>query len=59
MERFTSHLSDNKLKPEETKLTFGPLLTLEGEQFVGAKAAEANPMLTREYRAPFVVPQIS
>ena len=41
-----------------TKLTLGKLLTFDGasESFTGEGAAEANAMLTREYRAPYVVP---
>ena len=51
-------LRDNKVDPETTKITLGPKLTLAGkEEFSGARAAEANKFLTREYRAPYIVPR--
>jgi hypothetical protein len=55
-QRFTQHLDDNKLDPEKTMLSFGPNLALDvaNEKFVGNSQADA--MLTRDYRAPFVVP---
>lgn len=54
--RFTAHLDDNKLDPARTLLSFGPNLAIDtdNEKFVGN--AKADEMLTREYRAPFVVP---
>jgi predicted dehydrogenase len=54
--RFTEHLSDNKLDLATTKLSFGPTLKVDvdTESFVDNSAADA--MLTRDYRAPFVVP---
>jgi predicted dehydrogenase len=53
--RFMQHLADNKLDPS-TQISLGPSLALnpESETFVDNSAADA--MLTREYRAPFVVP---
>jgi hypothetical protein len=55
-ERFKQHLADNKLDAETTKLSFGPKLAVntETETFVDNSAADA--LLTRDYRAPFVVP---
>ncbi len=55
-ERFTQHLSDNKLDLATTKLSFGPKLAVDtaNEKFVDNSAADA--LLTRDYRAPFVVP---
>ena len=55
-DRFTEHLSDNKLDLAATKLSFGPTLevNVDTESFVDNSAADA--MLTRDYRAPFVVP---
>ncbi|MCA9115041.1 MAG: Gfo/Idh/MocA family oxidoreductase, partial [Planctomycetaceae bacterium] len=57
--RVKEHLQANGLKLDETKLQFGAHLTLDGQQevFTGEHAAEANPLLTRAYRAPFVVPE--
>ncbi len=57
MGRLTTHLEDNKVDLRKTKLTLGTPLRLnpETEQFTDNPAA--NKMLTREYRAPFVVPE--
>ncbi len=57
-ERFAQHLTDNKVDLGATKVTLGPDLKLDGkkEVFIGELADKANPMLTREYRAPYVVP---
>lgn len=57
LDRFQQHLRDNKVDPESTKITLGPKLMLKGEEFTGERSAEANKMLTREYRAPYVVPK--
>jgi hypothetical protein len=55
-QRFTEHLSDNNLDLTTTKLSYGPTLPIDtaNESFVNNSAADA--LLTREYRAPFVVP---
>jgi hypothetical protein len=57
-ERFKSHLVENKVDLDSTQLTLGLHLAVDGkgEKFQGEGADKANPMLTREYRAPFVVP---
>ncbi len=58
LDRFQRHLLDNKVSPDSTKITVGPKLTLAGtEEFSGPRAAEANKLLTREYRAPYIVPK--
>jgi predicted dehydrogenase len=46
------------LKLEETNYTLGRTLQIDprAEKFVGEGADAANPMLSRAYRAPFVVP---
>ena len=56
LERMTEHLKGNGLDIEKNKLNLGPFLSLSQtkEEFVGN--AEANKLLSREYRAPFVVP---
>jgi len=54
-ERMHRHLGENGVDLEKTPLTLGPLLRLDGERFTGN--AEANALLTREYRTPFVVPK--
>lgn len=57
-ERTANHLSDNGVDLRKTTIGFGATLALNGreEVFTGERAAEANAMLTRNYRAPFVVP---
>ena len=54
--RIESHVADNKLDPKTTKFKVGPMLTFDPqtEKFVNNSAADA--LLTRDYRAPFVVP---
>ncbi len=56
LERMTEHLKSNGLDLEKNKLNLGPFLSLSQtkEEFVGN--ADANMLLSREYRAPFVVP---
>ncbi len=56
-ERLTAHLAANKLDPATEQLTFGEHLKFDPttEKFIGN--AEADKLLTREYRAPFVVPE--
>jgi predicted dehydrogenase len=57
LERMAEHLKDNDLKPEELTYRVGPKLMFDAksESFVGS--AEANKLLTREYRKPFAVPE--
>ena len=57
LERLTEHLGANEVKLDVDKLTLGEFLTMnpETEKFVGNAAADK--LLTREYRAPFVVPE--
>lgn len=58
VDRFLQHLQDNQVDPGSTKITLGPKLTLAGtETFSGPRSEEANKHLTREYRAPYVVPK--
>ncbi len=58
LDRFQQHLRDNKVDPGTTKITVGPKLSVtKNEEFTGDRAAEANKMLTREYRAPYIVPK--
>lgn len=56
--RFSEHLMKNNIDLASTKASFGLDLTLDGKKeiFTGSHADAANPMLTREYRKPFVVP---
>ena len=57
-QRVVKHLEDNKVMLSNDQMQLGPHLTLDGkkEVFTGELASKANPMLTRPYRAPFVVP---
>jgi len=57
LDRVLQHLRDNNVDPQAAKVVLGPKLTLAGQEvFTGERADEANQYLTREYRAPFVVP---
>lgn len=55
-ERFEAHLKANQIALSDTKFHFGRKLAFEptSERFSDDK--QANAMLTREYRAPFIVP---
>jgi predicted dehydrogenase len=54
-DRFVSHLGENQVSPS-TEISCGAVLALDpkAEKFINN--ADADAMLTREYRAPFVVP---
>jgi predicted dehydrogenase len=55
-ERTASHLADNQLDLAKVRIGFGRKLAINGETFTGEFAEQANLMLTRNYRKPFVVP---
>ena len=59
--RMSEHLAVNGVDLNKTPLTYGlPLTVAPGtETFTGEFAAQANPLLTRKYRAPFVVPNLA
>ncbi|GAC1516749.1 MAG: Gfo/Idh/MocA family oxidoreductase [Gemmatimonadaceae bacterium] len=59
--RMLEHLKANAVDVGKTPLTAGvPLLVdAKRERFNGPHAEQANAMLTREYRAPFVVPPLA
>ena len=59
--RMMEHLGANAVNLQSTPLTLGVPLTLSPgkESFTGSFAPEANALLTRHYRAPFVVPDLS
>lgn len=59
--RMIEHLAANGVDAAKTPLIRGVPLTVNAalENFTGEFAAQANPMLTRKYRAPFVVPDLS
>ncbi|HEX3147648.1 MAG TPA: Gfo/Idh/MocA family oxidoreductase [Gemmataceae bacterium] len=56
LKKMVAHMEDNKVDPKTTAFA-GPLLTVDAkkEQFTGALADKANPMLTREYRKGFEI----
>lgn len=57
-DRTMQHLEDNGIEMATTKLQWGQMLAVDAaeEKFCGNAAADA--MLTRDYRAPFVVPTL-
>ena len=57
LERTVRHLTENEVDLGKTPMALGPKLTLDGEKFKGSRADEANKLVTREYRKPFVVPE--
>nr|CAX69037.1 Probable NADH-dependent dyhydrogenase of GFO/IDH/MOCA family [uncultured bacterium] len=58
-ERFQTHLAANGIDLAKTPATLGPMLTMDPgtERFTGEFSVEANKLITREYRKPFVVPE--
>jgi predicted dehydrogenase len=59
--RMVEHLGANQVDLGKTPATLGVTLTVDAkaERFTGPDAAAANALLTRAYRAPFVVPQLA
>jgi predicted dehydrogenase len=59
--RMMEHLAANGVDLRKTPLTRGVTLAIDAakENVTGEFAARANPLLTRNYRAPFVVPDLS
>ena len=59
--RMAEHLAANGVSLDKTPATLGVTLTIAAgqERFTGADAVAANSLLTRSYRAPFVVPQLA
>ncbi|MEW4569963.1 Gfo/Idh/MocA family oxidoreductase [Tautonia sp. JC769] len=59
-ERCREYLRKNGVDLADTPATLGPWVTLDAEQgrFVGEFADEANALSRREYREPFVVPEL-
>ncbi|MCP4312409.1 MAG: Gfo/Idh/MocA family oxidoreductase [Bacteroidetes bacterium] len=57
-DRFRNHLFANRIDWKNEDVILGPMLRFDTdkEQFVGEFAAEANQLITRKYRKPFVVP---
>jgi predicted dehydrogenase len=59
--RMTEHLAANQVDLSKTAITLGAPLAFDSkaERFTGENAAAANALLTRKYRAGFVVPQLA
>jgi predicted dehydrogenase len=55
-ERTMAHLKDNHVDLEATKLSVGPVLALDPKTERFKDNDDANQLLTRNYRSPFVVP---
>jgi hypothetical protein len=55
--RMVEHLKSNEVDLDHDKLTFGDFLTMDpkGERFTNNREADA--LLTRHYRRPYVVPE--
>lgn len=60
-ERCKSYLGENGVDLDASLATLGPWVTLDAEKgvFVGDHADAANALARREYRAPFVVPELT
>jgi predicted dehydrogenase len=56
LDRTVQHLQENKVDLEKTPLTLGSVLQLEADREAFVNNPQANALLTREYRKPFVVP---
>jgi predicted dehydrogenase len=54
--RMEEYLRENGIKPEGTSLHVGRKLEFDGETEQFKNDSQANQLLTRNYRAPFVVP---
>jgi predicted dehydrogenase len=59
--RMAEHLAANQVDLGKTPATLGSVLALDasGQHFTGPDADAANALMTRQYRAPFVVPQLA
>ena len=60
-ERCREYLRGNGVDLDATSATLGPWVTLDAKQgrFVGDFADAANELSRREYRKPFVVPELT
>jgi hypothetical protein len=56
LDRTLEHLRDNQIDPAKTLLTLGPHLQIEPDRESFVNNDQANALLTRQYRHPFVVP---
>ena len=56
LERTIEHLKDNQVNIASTNVRIGKSLKFDPQREIFPGESTANAMLTREYRAPFVVP---
>jgi len=56
LDRTVAHLKENQVDLQATPFRVGPLLKFDPQAETFVDRPEATEMLTREYRAPFVVP---
>lgn len=56
LDRTLRHLGDNRVELDKTKMILGALLQPDAEQEAFVGNPQANALLSREYRSPFVVP---
>jgi hypothetical protein len=59
LERTKHYLAEAGVDFDKTQLTLGQHLRVDGDNEGFLDNATANALLTREYRAPFVVPKAS
>ena len=59
LDRTLEHLTANGVDLAKTPLSLGPLLKIDPDKEVFTNNADADKMLTREYREPYIVPKIS
>jgi predicted dehydrogenase len=57
LQRTIEHLAKNKINLRKTPLTLGALLKIDQDNETVLDNPEACALLTREYRAPFIVPK--
>ncbi|MGV3771709.1 MAG: Gfo/Idh/MocA family protein [Verrucomicrobiales bacterium] len=58
-DRFAQHMEANEVNLENSQAALGVALTMDPKQETFNGNSKANELLTRDYRKPFVVPQIS
>jgi predicted dehydrogenase len=56
LNRTVQHFKDNGVDLDATPMSIGPLLTFDPQKEVFTNSAEANRILHRQYRPPFVCP---
>ncbi|MCL2348533.1 MAG: Gfo/Idh/MocA family oxidoreductase [Planctomycetaceae bacterium] len=58
LDRMAAHLEANGVDLKKTPISMGPLLRFDPEKELFVDNDAANALLTRDYRVPFVVPEI-